>query len=298
MKEIGKKIGSAIWGYFIILILVEGVLTWIARRWNIASLTELAYLLPQLAASLWLYRKIKQEKIVISVSNDSGFTIKRFCGFLLLLVFGNVFFSSLTATIVQNVLGRFNYNFNFDLLNNSTAVTSPARLLTVIFLAPITEELLFRGIILQKLKEFGPVFSIGMTTLLFTLVHGNIISMFGVFFPGLLFGYVALRYSISWSILLHMANNAFALFFQSLPDSHFFLQAQYFMFFLGLLALLILCLIIFKKRAAIRQFFRNDKVDRNLYWQLFASKRMIGLIVLFIMTNLLFIQASLPGIPS
>lgn len=294
MKQIGKKIGSAIWEYVFIIILVQGVLSWIANRWNIPFLSEWAYLLPQMVAALWLYRKIKQEKIVIFLSNDSRFTIKMLYGFLLLFL-SNVFFSSLIATFVQNVLGRFSYAFNFDLLNISAATTSPAQLLTIIFLAPITEELLFRGIILQKLKEFGPLFAISMTTLLFALVHGNVISLFGVFLPSILFGYLALRYSIFWSILFHITNNAFAIFFQSLPDTHFFHQIQNIVAFLGLLVFLALCYVMFKKRHTIRQFFRDNKVERRTYWQLFASKRMIGLIVLFIMTNVVFIQAILPG---
>lgn len=294
MKQIGKKIGSAIWGYFFILILVQGVLSWFANIWDIPFLSELAYLLPQMVVVLWLYRKIKQEKIVISLSNDSRFTIKMLYGFLLLFLC-NVFLSSLTATIVQNVLGRFSFAFNFDLLNSSAAANPPVQLLTIIFLAPITEELLFRGIILQKLKEFGPLFAISMTTLLFALVHGNVISLFGVFLPSILFSYLALRYSIFWSILFHMANNAFAVFFQSLPDTHFFHQVQFVVALSGLIVVLFLCYVMFKKRHTIRQFFRDNKVERSMYWQLFASKRMIGLIVLFIMTNLLFIQAILPG---
>ncbi len=297
MKEIGKKIGSAIWGYFFIIILVEGVFSWFAKIWNIPFLAELAYLLPQLAASFWLYRKMKQEKIIISVSNDSRITIKLFYGFLLLFL-SNVFFSSLAATIIQNILGRFNYTFNFDLIDYSAATNSPLQMLTIIFLAPITEELLFRGIILQKLKQFGPLYAVAITTLLFALVHGNIVSFFGVFFSSLLYGWAALKYSIVWPILLHMANNAFALLFQALPDTHIFHQIEYFVAFLGLLLILILSYLMIKNRNTIRHFFRSNQVERSMYWQLFASKRMIGLIVLFIMTNLLFIQAILPGAPS
>lgn len=294
MKQIGKKIGSVIWTYFFILILVQGVLSWLANRLNIPFLSDLSVLLPQIVAGVWLYRKIKQEKITIPVSNDSRFTIKMFYGFILLFIC-NGFLTSLFATIIQNVLGHFHYEFNLDLLNSSAATTSPAQLLTIIFLAPIAEELLCRGIILQKLKEFGPVFAISMTTLLFALPHGNVISLFGVIIPSLFFSYVALRYSIFWSILFHIANNASAVFFQSLPDTHFFHQVQFVVALSGLIVVLFLCYVMFKKRHTIQQFFRDNKVERSNYWQLFASKRMIGLIVLFILTNLVFIQAILPG---
>ena len=46
--------------------------------------------------------------------------------------------------------------------------------LSACIIAPIMEELLFRGLILQTLKRYGNVFAILVTSLLFALLHGNL----------------------------------------------------------------------------------------------------------------------------
>ena len=75
-------------------------------------------------------------------------------------------------------------------------------------IAPITEEIIFRGYLLKGLKKYGNSVAILTSALLFGLYHANLIQMVVAFLMGLLFGYVAAEYSVHLTILLHMVNNA------------------------------------------------------------------------------------------
>lgn len=74
-------------------------------------------------------------------------------------------------------------------------------------LAPIGEELLFRGFILRSLKPYGKRFAILGSAFLFGMFHGNLLQTPYAFLMGLVLGYVAAEYSVSWAIGLHMFNN-------------------------------------------------------------------------------------------
>lgn len=75
------------------------------------------------------------------------------------------------------------------------------------FLAPFFEELFFRGAILRSFQPFGKRFAIFFSALLFGIYHCNLIQIPFAFAVGLVLGYVAVEYSLWWSVLLHLLNN-------------------------------------------------------------------------------------------
>lgn len=75
------------------------------------------------------------------------------------------------------------------------------------FLGPISEELLFRGLLLRSLECRGKRFAIFATALMFGMFHGNILQSPFAMLVGLVLAYVALEYSIVWAIVLHIFNN-------------------------------------------------------------------------------------------
>ena len=74
-------------------------------------------------------------------------------------------------------------------------------------LAPITEELLFRGLIQRTLMPYGKRFAILCGAFTFGIFHGNLLQAPYAFLVGLVLGYVACEYSIGWAMVLHMINN-------------------------------------------------------------------------------------------
>lgn len=75
-------------------------------------------------------------------------------------------------------------------------------------IAPIAEEVIFRGYVLKGLQKYGNSVAIFTSALLFALYHANVVQMVFAFLMGLLLGYVAAEYSVHLAILLHMVNNA------------------------------------------------------------------------------------------
>lgn len=73
--------------------------------------------------------------------------------------------------------------------------------------APISEELLFRGLLLRSMETYGKKFAIFASALLFGLFHGNLSQAPFAFCVGLVLGYVTVEHNIGWAMALHMFNN-------------------------------------------------------------------------------------------
>ena len=94
-----------------------------------------------------------------------------------------------------------------------TLLTQPyAAFFVIVISAPILEEILFRGIILDGyLKNYKPWQGIIVSALLFALLHGNLAQGIGAFGMGILFGWVYWKTnSIIPGMLLHFINNSVA----------------------------------------------------------------------------------------
>ena len=110
-------------------------------------------------------------------------------------------------------LGYFNRSleiseiFSFDKLGIETIIWG----ICVIIVAPITEEYIFRGVLLNGLKRYGERFAIIATSVLFGLIHGNLYQGISVTLFAMLLAYITIKKeSILPAIGLHMANNLFS----------------------------------------------------------------------------------------
>jgi len=85
-------------------------------------------------------------------------------------------------------------------------------ILVIVVVAPISEEFLCRGAILHLLKPYGFKLGIVISSLIFSLLHGNVYQMPGTFFMGLILGYITIKQnSIIPAIIMHSLNNGFSL---------------------------------------------------------------------------------------
>lgn len=110
----------------------------------------------------------------------------------------------LTVEAVSNAFG----STVMDLLEMvSGSSDSFSMFLYASILAPISEEILFRGLCLRTLEPFGKKFAILGSAVAFGVFHGNLLQIPFAFLMGLILGYVAMEYSIFWSVALHMFNN-------------------------------------------------------------------------------------------
>jgi membrane protease YdiL (CAAX protease family) len=93
----------------------------------------------------------------------------------------------------------------------------PVLALAIVLLAPITEELLFRGTLLRSLlRKMSPEWAVLVTAVVFGLVHalgdpsiGTVIALPAIILLGVVSGYQAAKTgNLSRSILLHVGFNA------------------------------------------------------------------------------------------
>ncbi len=156
-------------------------------------------------------------------------------------------------------------------------------LLYVGIIGPIVEELVYRGFVMRALEKHGKVLAIVASSLFFGLMHANIPQSIFAVFSGLILGYAAMRYSIVWSIALHILNNlvfgdllSWAISWQSETLQIIVCYAVMGVFFIAGLIVLIV------KRKDIRAYFSDNRIERpKLRWVLTS----VGT-VLFMIANL------------
>lgn len=146
-------------------------------------------------------------------------------------------------------------------------------------LAPIAEELLFRGYVLRTLRPFGKRFAIFASALLFGMFHGNLLQAPYAFLAGLLLGYAATEYSVKWAIALHMFNNLvladlLTRLLEVLPLAA--AEAINAVIFGGGLVAAVVILIL--KRNAVRDYRRGEYMDRRCLKCFFTSPGVLVLI--------------------
>ncbi|MGH2506888.1 MAG: CPBP family glutamic-type intramembrane protease [Ktedonobacteraceae bacterium] len=91
-------------------------------------------------------------------------------------------------------------------------LTTYAVLLGSIIIAPICEELFFRGFVLPGLlHEMAPTWAVLVSAALFAIAHADLSSFLPLFVIGIALGILRLRSGSTWAgISLHMLNNTLA----------------------------------------------------------------------------------------
>lgn len=113
------------------------------------------------------------------------------------------------VAIVLAVFGLDTPDLNFELVND--APTTFMNVFTSVILAPIAEELFFRGVVLKQLARVSGRFAIIISAVMFGLMHGNPYQAVMAFLIGLVLGYITIETdSVVPAIICHMAVNTMA----------------------------------------------------------------------------------------
>lgn len=131
-------------------------------------------------------------------------------GMSMLFYFASVVLNAVAFTVFEG-FGYTPISDAYDLETDySTASMIMSFILTVI-LAPICEELMYRGVVLRKLANMNTRFGIVMSAILFGLMHGNLSQAILGFCVGLVLGYIVVETgSLLPSIICHMCINFIA----------------------------------------------------------------------------------------
>ena len=115
------------------------------------------------------------------------------------------------AVALNMLIFLFNLNNEMADLNIYLAILSSG------IIGPILEEMLFRYVFLNRLRNFFTTRNaILLSSLVFALLHGNIITMIYAFIMGFIFAYVYVKYdNIKVSIMCHIGANTIVIFLTS-----------------------------------------------------------------------------------
>ncbi|MDI9510362.1 MAG: CPBP family intramembrane metalloprotease [Clostridiales bacterium] len=136
-------------------------------------------------------------------------SLGKFTGFLFISVaamYTSNFIGSFISTMISNIKGEELSNTLEDfVLNGNMMIT----MFYGILIAPIMEELIFRKILLDKLRRFGDKPAILMTGVAFGLFHMNLQQFVYASVLGFLFAYLTIRTNtIRYAVILHMIINS------------------------------------------------------------------------------------------
>ena len=93
-------------------------------------------------------------------------------------------------------------------LNDYAMDDSPLKILVMVILAPLLEELICRKLLIDRIACYGEKLSVLMSGLIFGLLHQNLFQFFYAFALGSLFGYVYIRTGrLRYSVILHTGIN-------------------------------------------------------------------------------------------
>jgi len=111
-----------------------------------------------------------------------------------------------------------------DLETLSRLATNPIGLITASFVAPVVEEMVFRGAILRALlqKKWNPWIAIFISAAIFGIIHMNLTQGVSAFVVGIFMGWLFYRTRSIWpGVILHMMNNTISSLWSYLPENAF-----------------------------------------------------------------------------
>lgn len=130
-------------------------------------------------------------------------------GCIAVLGFGLQAAVSWMLTAISNAMPEWFESYN-ELMEAITGGNTVLMIVFICVIAPVSEEVIFRGVVLRKASKILPLASANIfQAALFGIYHMNIIQGLYAFVLGLFLGLVCIRYrSIYGAILLHMVFNS------------------------------------------------------------------------------------------
>ncbi len=165
----------------------------------------------------------------------------------LVCVFGMSNFVNLFDAVLEKIGFVGSYSLPLPMDNFGYLVLN---LVLLAILPAICEELVFRGIIFNGLKQYGNMSAVFLSATLFMLVHSSVEQTVYPFFVGIVLALLMLRTNnIIYPIILHFLNNAIVVvmnyvYYQNGIAESFTLSLSNILFAIALAILSVLCVVI------------------------------------------------------
>lgn len=195
--------------------------------------------------------------------------------------------NSLWITGLELVMNQFDRSVSQILESVSGQSDTFSMFLYASILAPLSEELIFRGYILQSLRPYGKKFAVVLSAFVFGIFHGNLLQTPYAFLMGLVLGYVTVEYHIGWAVALHVFNNLILADLLTRLTGGISAQASEAVSLIllgGATAAAVVVMIL--KRKSIAEYIRSDWMDRRCVKCFFTNSGVIALLVLMALNAL------------
>lgn len=147
-------------------------------------------------------RKIKCLKSSTGKKMTKSTFVQILCVFMGVQLIG-----SLIAMGTEALMNIFGYTVMSQIEMASGFSTTFSMFLYASFVGPVIEEIIYRGYVMNGLKQHGKVFAIVISSILFGIMHANFAQNMFAFMVGIVLAYTAMEYGLKWSIVLHIINN-------------------------------------------------------------------------------------------
>lgn len=269
ISKVGRACGGAVVAFIVLGSVISGILFFsdgfyeLYSENNVFSMAFYALIsvgtlfLPFCAA----YSSLKKVNIVGELPFGEPYNKANF--FLLIpicvmvCIIGSIF-TGLFSTFVDILFG-IEFTQPDDVSDYNSAIGIFSSVFATAVVPAFVEEFAIRGVVLQSLRKYGDKFAILMSSLVFALMHGNMIQIPFAFIAGLALGYAAVKTGSLWTgIIIHFINNSMAVLSMisverlSAKGSSMFAMGLYAVVFLiGLICLAVYCK-------------RNNRAERSL----------------------------------
>lgn len=195
---------------------------------------------------------------------------KYWAGFSVQLIFAMIFLAfgmQYVARLVSGIAGDFfpSWMFSYTNLMDQSGFSNPTGLtyLYIILLAPIAEELTFRGLTYRFARKALPFWGANiLQALLFGVIHMNMIQGIYAFVLGLFLGWVCKNgHGIKYSILLHIIFNILGSVFSNFFEVTLGLNDK--AFYIAGIVLTVFGLILIKREFTLQNKQVRKQVERT-----------------------------------
>ena len=169
--------------------------------------------------------------------------------------------------------------------------------LWTVFISPVLEEIVFRGVIMNNLKKYGIKIAIIVNSIFFAFSHYDIEKIMPVLFMGIILSHITYKYSLKYSIIFHFFMNLLGI----IPVIIFTLKIQKYLYIYSLIfiVLVVFLFIIFirnikrEKYKEIFSIFKLNNEDRKNIAEFVKNNRLYLVVILVIVISGLLLNYKL-----
>ena len=255
------------------------------------NLSDFGYIVAVIVGISIFYKKQQINMKDTIFYRQKKMTLEYFAVFAIIL-FGCQFIFTQSAQLFEFFLNQIGLSTKGAIESATSADDSFMLVIYAAFVGPFVEELLIRGGVVYRLKNYGKIFSILISAMAFGLFHMNLIQGVFAFFVGILFAYIALEYSFLWAVFFHILNNfGFSLLVESgLPALLGIELADTVTNMLLIITSCVSVIFLFFYRKEISSYIKANRTPKGTYSVVFTTMVVWIYIIICLLVGLLGLQ--------